>query len=145
MNISKGLAPFAGTWGTRLSNVPKPCNNSLLAPSSLLFPNEITPERRREGERRVSWPHQTESSLQNQPQLSLLTLKRRTTVWLCGFLWHTGFWRGPGDTAHTVPSMCGRGSSETCPALSSGMHRLPQRLLPVFLRKTDAVKSSRVF
>lgn len=37
MNISKGLAPFAGTRGTGLPDMPKPWNSSLLAPSSLLF------------------------------------------------------------------------------------------------------------
>lgn len=37
MSISEGLAPLAGTRGTRPQDVPKPWNSSLLAPSSLLF------------------------------------------------------------------------------------------------------------
>lgn len=69
MNIIKGLAPFSGAWGIRLSNVPKPCNNSLLAPSCLLLSKELIPERRREGEKRVSWLQQTKVSLQYHPSL----------------------------------------------------------------------------
>lgn len=37
MSISEGLAPLAGTRGTRPHDVPKPWSSSLLAPSSLLF------------------------------------------------------------------------------------------------------------
>lgn len=127
--------------------MPKPCNNSLLALSSLLFLNEIIPERRRGGVKQSSLATPDRCFPAEPPQLSLLQLKRRGRVCLCGLLWHAGCRRGPGvttDTARAVPCVRGRGSSGTFPTRSSGVHRLSQRLLPVFLRKTDAVRSSRV-
>lgn len=44
-----------------------------------------------------------------------------------------------GDEWQSTASPCrrGRGTSETCPKLSSGMHGLSQWLLPVFLGKTE--------
>lgn len=78
-NISKGLAPFAGTWGTRIHNMPKPWNSSLLAPSSLLFLMRYS---QREERGKGEFPHQTEP-----PQLSLLELRGRIRAWLSRVLW----------------------------------------------------------
>lgn len=103
MSISEGLAPLAGTRGTRPHDVPKPWNSSLLAPSSLLFLMRQSLRERETG--KGEFP----------PQLTLLELRGRIRAWLSRLpCFMEGPWRSPSQcvglgllrTMPTAPLAC---------------------------------------